>query len=172
MRKLLVLALCFVMSVIVFGCTSSTSASSSITSSQTAQSSAKLSDDQKQDIAKYLQLDEIVALDNALTDASKNLIDYVKAGNSEEIDRRFIALSNALSDAEKVDVPAICKTLHYNKMQSARALIIALGEFSEALTNPSERTQKIDEATSYVDQSTEFIEAYEAEIKRLTELAK
>jgi len=179
MRKLLFPML--LTALILCGCSTSPSVSSSSSasapeasavSSQSSQDATKLTDDQKQEIASYLQSDEKVALDSALDEAMDNITDLVESGDASEIDRRFVVVSKAVSDAESVDVPVICENLNYNIIQAGRATSIALSCYSDAISGSTIDSSKIEEGSEYSKQATDFITAYSDELKRLTEMAK
>lgn len=176
MRKALILSVVILLALPIFGCSSQSTSSNSTQSSSVSQESVvsqgTLTQEQKNEIKGYLDTKQMIDLDNAISEATDGLMDLVSEGNVDEIDRRFFALSNAVEEAEKVNVPTLCKNLHYYKLQSGRALTVALGDLSKAIGSSSDATELINEASSYIDQATGFMNDYDEEAKRLAELAK
>lgn len=146
--------------------------SSAESGSAASLSSSSLTDEQKNELLDYLQSSQKTELDSAIEEANDGLTDLIQNKDASEIDHRSLVISEAVKNAEGMDVPAICETLHYNKVQCGRAMFIALADYSAAMAGGSDSKAKLDEAGEYLNKATEFTKAYDEEIQRLTEMAK
>lgn len=173
MSKIAPFAIAAIFAIMLCGCSNSAQPTQQQTteSSAIAQSDAKLTDEEKTQIANYMQSEEFTALRAAMDDHVNRFLDAAEARDVDTIDEIFLNLSSAVSNLESLEVPPICEKLDYNYKQAARCYIVAVGDFS-AYLHGSATEEQLDEANEYIEKGNQFLNDMTAEMDRLTSLAK